>query len=171
MVIRLGIVAFVALGLQLLVIFAPLGPGDLQRRALFVFSYLLLLGFILANLRRPGLVVIGAGLLLNFLAIVSNGGLMPVSPHTLERIDRLPEEASLGEWVSESKNVLLAREDTRLRFLTDSLVWENPARVNAFSVGDVVIAAGLVVTVGDLFLPRLRRIGGPEQSSDYPSFF
>ena len=158
MVIRFGIVALIALGLQLLVIFAPLGPGDLQRRVILVLSYLLLLGFILANLRRPGLVIIGAGLLLNFLAIVSNGGLMPVSPDTLERIDRLPEEASLGNWVPESKNVLLAREDTRLRFLTDALVWENPTRVNAFSVGDVVIAAGLVVTLGELFLPRLKRV-------------
>ena len=156
--------AFIALGLQLLAVYAPLGPSDIPRRVLLVISYLLLLTFALANLRRPGLVIIGAGLLLNFLAIVSNGGLMPVSPDTTERAGA-SEELSLGEWVPRSKDVLLTREDTRLWFLTDILVWKNPA-VKAFSIGDVVIAAGLLVTLGELLLPRPRRVRRPEHPSD-----
>ncbi len=169
-VIRLGPLAFLALVLQLLAIFGPLGSSDIPRRVLLVSSYPLLLVFVLANLRRPGLVIIGAGLLLNFVAIASNGGLMPVSPDVVERIGPPPENISLGEWLPRSKDVLLAREDTRLWFLTDTLVWNNPTPINGFSVGDVVIAAGLVVILGELFLPRIRRVGRPDHSSDYPSF-
>ena len=169
-VIRLGPLAFMGLALQLLAIFGPLGSNDIPRRILLVGSYPLLLVFVLANLRRPGLMLIGVGLLLNFVAIVSNGGLMPVSPDTLERIGQPPEELSLGEWVSGSKDVLLAREDTHLWFLTDTLTWKNPTAISAFSVGDLVIAVGLVVILGELFLPRLRRVRQPEQSSDSPSF-
>ncbi len=169
-VIRLGPLAFLALALQLLAIFGPLGFSDIPRRVLLVSSYPLLLVFVLANLRRPGLMIIGVGLLLNFVAIASNGGLMPVSPDTLERIGRPSEGLALGEWVPQSKDVLLAREDTRLWFLTDTLVWKNPTSINAFSVGDLVIAAGLVITLGELFLPRIRRLGPPDHSSNYPSF-
>jgi hypothetical protein len=42
-----------------------------RRRILFVASYLALFVFVVANLRRPGLVILGAGLALNFLAIVT----------------------------------------------------------------------------------------------------
>ncbi len=165
-VIRLGAVAIFALALQIAAIYAPLGPGDIQRRIMFVVSYLLLVAFVLANLRRPGLLIIGVGLLLNFLAIVTNGGLMPISPANLEKAglgDQLAELSS-GDRVPQSKNVLLAREDTRLWFLTDVLVWKNPTSLSAFSVGDVIIGAGLVITLGELFLPRLQRV-----SRDRPS--
>ena len=158
MVIHFGIVALAALGLQLFVIYAPLGSGDTLRRVVFVFSYLLLAGFVLANLRRPGLLVIGLGLLLNFLAIASNGGFMPVSPDTLERSGQRLTDISVGEWVPHSKDVLLARQDTHLSFLTDTLVLKNPFGLRVFSIGDVIIGAGLVITLGELFLPRVQRV-------------
>jgi len=163
--IRWGPVAFLALGLQLIATFAPLGP-DAVRRVFFVSSYLLLLSFAVANLRRPGLLLMGVGLLLNFLAIVSNGGLMPVTPDTLERVGPPPENVSLGEWVPHTKDVLLERADTRLWLLTDVLAWKNPTRVSAFSIGDVIIAAGLLVTLGELLLPRMRRSSPPAYPSD-----
>ena len=162
--IRFGVVALIALGLQILVIYGPLAPGDALRRVVLVVSYVLLLGFVLANLRRPGLAVIGLGLLLNFLAIVSNGGAMPISPENLERSGLPQEEISLGDWVPNSKAVLLAPEDTNLRFLSDIFVWNNPTGVNAFSIGDVIIGAGLILTLGELFLPRVQRV-----SRDRPS--
>jgi hypothetical protein len=156
--IRLGVVALLAVCLQLTAIYAPLGSDDLPRRVLFVTSYLLLFAFGAANLRRPGLVVMGGGLLLNFIAIIGNGGLMPVTPQTLERTGNLPADARAGEWVHRTKDVLLERSDIHLYFLADRLVWDPIASVfRAFSVGDVVIAGGLVIAVGDLLLPRLRR--------------
>jgi len=155
---RLGAVAIVALGLQLLVIFAGLGTFAEVRRGLFVFSYLLLIVFVLANLRRPGIAVIGVGLALNFLAIVSNGGLMPVTPEALDRVGPAPIDLELGEPVPLTKDVLLAREDTRLWPLTDVLTWENPTNIQLFSVGDLFIGGGLALTLAELLLPRVRRV-------------
>jgi hypothetical protein len=155
--IRLGVVALLALALQLLAIMGPLGSDDLPRRILFVGSYLFLGAFVAANLRRPGIVLIGVGALMNFAAIVANSGLMPVTPETLARTGYEVEGLRLGEWVSGTKNVVLAREDVNLWFFTDRLVWESQRVVRAFSVGDVVIAMGLVVMVAELLLPRVRR--------------
>lgn len=159
----------IALGLQALLIYSEVGQGRILPRALFVLSYLLLFVFVWANRRHLGLLIIGIGLLLNFLAIVTNGGLMPVSPDTLERagLEERMAALKLGEPIPLTKNLLLEREDTRLWFLSDILVWDNPANIRAFSVGDVIIGVGLAVTLANLFLPRPRRTSlGP---SDSPS--
>jgi hypothetical protein len=122
---------------------------------LFVLSYLLLFAFVAANIRRTGIAILGAGLLLNFLVIAANGGLMPVTEETLLKTGSLPDDAVVGEWVPQTKDVLLERDDIRLYFLSDRLVIEALDPIRAFSVGDVVIVIGLVVTMADLLLPRL----------------
>lgn len=137
----------------MLAVLAPLGD-DLPRRVLMIASYILLVAFAVANVRRPGLLIVGIGLLLNFLPVVSNGGLMPITPQTLERTGAVPQGVSPGDWVPDSKDVLLERNDTRLWFLSDRIVVQDLPGFRAFSIGDVVIALGLVVTVGDLFFPR-----------------
>ena len=152
---RLGVVALLALFTQLIAIRAPLGDDDLPRRILFVASYLLLLTFVAANVRRIGIAVIGAGLLLNFAAVLANGGLMAITPETVLKTGTLPGDAVLGEWLPGSKDVLLERSDVHLWFLTDRLTWDaiSPA-FRAFSVGDVIIVVGLVLTLIDLLVPR-----------------
>lgn len=148
--------AFFAVALQLLAIFAPLGD-DIPRRVLFLLSYLILLAFVYLNLRRIGIAIIGAGLVLNFLPIVANGGLMPVTPETLARGD-FPENVEVGEWVPGSKDVLLEREDVRLWALGDRFVLNDfLGGTIAYSFGDIILLAGLVVFLGELFVPRLRR--------------
>jgi hypothetical protein len=168
--IKLGALALIAFGLRALVIYVGSGQIGGWGRALFVLSYLLLFIFVLANRRHLGLAIIGVGLLLNFLPIASNGGLMPVSPETVVRAglaDRL-DELEIGEPVSRTKNILLEEEDTHLRFLSDRLVLDNPADVRAFSIGDVIIAGGLVVTLAQL-LPRPRRsTNSPNRTSPPP---
>jgi len=156
---RLGKWVFVALGLQLLVIYAGLGGAASFRRVLLIVSYLILFVFVGANWRRLGITIIGAGLLLNFLAIAANGGLMPISPETMVRAGLLDRLASLepGDSVPFSKDILLEEGDTHLRFLSDILVLDNPADIQAFSVGDTVIGAGLLVTLAELILPHPRR--------------
>ena len=149
--------ALLALLVQLAAIKAPLGDADDARRALLLYSYLLLLAFVALNLGRPGIAIIGAGLLLNFAAIVANEGLMAITPETILRTGPLPHDAVTGEWVRGSKDILLEREDVRLWFLTDRLVWDPISSViRAFSIGDVVIVAGVIVTLVELFMPRLR---------------
>ena len=150
-------VALLALCLQAIAIRAPLGDADILRRVLFVSSYLLLIVFVGFNLRRPGIALIGVGLLLNFGAIVANGGLMPITPEAVLRTGDLPGDAVVGEWLPGSKDVLLEREDVRLWFLGDRLTWQAISPLlRAFSIGDVAIFAGLLVTLADFFVPRLR---------------
>ncbi len=165
-VIHLGVAALLAVVLQIFAIFLPVGAGAL-RPIIFVLSYLLLIPFVAANLRRPGLVIIGVGLLLNLIPIVANGGLMPVTPESIHRLDQDYRIEGLhdGDAIPNSKNVLQDKDNTRLWFLTDRLVREwGPPVLRIISIGDVVIALGLLVTLGDLFLPRF----GPAQADAPP---
>lgn len=143
--------------MQLGAIFAPLG-ADAPRRILIVCSYLLLLLFVAANRRRPGLVILGLGLFLNLLPIFANGGLMPVTPETLDRAHISRADVQPGDWIRNSKDVLKQREDAHLWFLSDRLVWADLPGFRVFSIGDLFIAGGLLVTLGDLFLPRLKTV-------------
>lgn len=160
---RLGGVALVAVLLQIGAIFAPLGD-DIPRRALFLVSYLLLLLFVYLNLRRIGILIIGIGVVLNFLPIAANGGLMPVTPEVVARGD-FPS-AELGEWVPGTKDVLLEEEDVRLWALGDRFILDVlPMGKLAYSIGDVFIAAGLVVFLVDLLVPRIQRVRPPNRAS------
>ena len=150
---RLAGIVPAALAIQLIAIFADLGSDDLFRRVLFIVSYLLLIVFVFANVRRPSVVLFGFGVLLNFLPIVANGGLMPITPETLLRTGDVPEDARIGEWVEGTKDVLLERADVHLYFFSDRLTSDlSPSR--AFSIGDVVLIGGAMVLLLDLLLPR-----------------
>lgn len=157
--IRAGVLALFALAMQAIAIFAPLGFDDVPKRLLFEISYLLLIFVAIVNLPRPGFLILGVGLLLNFLPIVANGGLMPVTAENLARIDQLDriEGRAEGDAIPRTKNVLKTKENTHFYVLSDRLVFDNPAYVPILSIGDLVIGVGLVVTLGDLFLPRVQR--------------
>jgi len=157
--IRAGVLALFALAMQAVAIFAPLGFDDIPKRLIFELSYVVLIFFAVVNLPRPGFLVIGIGLLLNFLAIVANGGLMPVTAENLARIDQLDriEGRAEGDAIPRTKNVLKTKDDTHFYVLSDRLVIDNPIYVPILSIGDLVIGAGLVITLGDLFLPRVQR--------------
>ncbi len=157
--IHAGVLAIFALAIQASAIFVPLGADGVPKRLLFQLSYLLLIYFVAINRRRIGLLIIGLGLVLNFLPIVANGGLMPVAPEALAEIDQLHRIEGLdeGDAIANTKNLLKERENTRLWTLSDRLVWDNPVFFRVFSIGDVVIGAGLIVTLAELFLPRPRR--------------
>lgn len=162
--IRFGWLVFVALAAQLVVIYA--GPEGDWRRVVYPASFVLLIAFVVVNRRWIGFLIIGAGMLLNFLAVVSNGGLMPVSPASLERAGLEGEIVGLesGDPVPRTKNVLLDEDDTNLRWLSDRLTWGSRRPFPVFSVGDVVVGAGLVVTLAELLWPALHRA-----SRDRPS--
>jgi hypothetical protein len=121
-----------------------------------VSSQVFLLVFAGLNLRQPGFSLLAAGLALNLLVIALNGGLMPISPETIQTLyPHLPADAwEVGQRFGTGKDVVLQMQDTRLWFLSDHL-WlpESIPYRAAFSPGDVLIALGafwLLFTFGGI---------------------
>jgi len=150
-----------ALALQVPLLRAPFGPTleVTGAQVAFLFSHLLLLTFVWLNWRVLGIQIIGIGVLLNLLAILSNGGFMPITPQTLVRINlgSALDQWTLGFHYGRSKDIILLQHDTTLWVLSDILVLPPPFPwPTAFSLGDLLIATGIIVTLqGPVSLPRL----------------
>ena len=136
----------VSLAIQL-VIFPLVGPRPLLPYAtvpLHYLSYALIFAFLAINYRTFPLLAIGVGATLNLLVIAVNGGYMPSSLTALSQAGHHAAAALLAEKGMQG-NVILMSESTRLNPLGD-LFWL-PAwvpRATAFSVGDVILAIGLL---------------------------
>jgi hypothetical protein len=140
----LVVVAFLP---QLIVFGLPISANipDVFARVALISSQVALLVFTWLNRRAPGFWLLGLGLLLNFIVIVANGGLMPISPHLIERY--FPGTAgvtwNIGERMGNTKDIILPIAETRLYWLSDRFVLPDfiPYRV-AFSIGDIFIGVG-----------------------------
>jgi len=119
-----------------IVLFSALGEGVPHQlhAPLHLASYALLILFAAANIRIRALAPLLAGLTANALAIAANGGEMPVSRSALAA-------AGLGS-VGGSN---ISAQAGRLRFLGDvfAVPHELPL-ANVFSVGDILIALGMI---------------------------
>lgn len=123
-----------------IIVVLPGGDTDVHR-AIHIGTYAAGAVFLWANRRIPGMLVLGAGSLLNAVAITANGGVMPASADAV-RAAGMPQLPS-GEFVNSAPVA-----DARLQFLGDVLAipsWVPAAKV--FSVGDVLIAVGAVIVV------------------------
>ena len=129
---------------------------ELFLRVTLSSTFLFVLGVMILNFRLPGMRIMALGVLLNIIVIGSNGGLMPVSPETLDKVspEGYTQTLSLGSPVPNGKDILLERQDTSFWWLSD--IFTSPGFSGswgiAFSVGDMLIAAGLVYFMVSLLI-------------------
>ncbi|MEW6723755.1 MAG: DUF5317 domain-containing protein [Bacillota bacterium] len=143
----------VGLIVQMLPAFAPrLGlPGLVAWGPyLHLLSYLPLAYFLMGNRRKPGIMTIALGMMLNLLPITANGGKMPVSAAALQA-------AGLPDWVEAlaagHATHTLINETTGLAFLGDVLYLPRQYPLAAaISIGDIVLAIGIFVLIQHLML-------------------
>jgi hypothetical protein len=146
--------AFAAIALQVAAFPSgalPWGTSTTVARALWLLSDLLLITMLVLNRRRPGMLVVAAGLASNTTAILANGGLMPVLASALRGAGR--------HYRIHNNSIELVRP--RLAPLVDR--WAAPHWLplgNVFSVGDVLVAVGTVITIACAM-----RIGGDRASA------
>lgn len=111
-----------------------IADASLPGWSLLFVSQLLVLTWVLRNWHLPGMLLIGLGLLLNMVVVAANGA-MPVDPEAIMALGGDPAALEPG------KHTLLTSE-SRLPWLAD--IWALPPLRSIISVGDVVLAAGLV---------------------------
>lgn len=134
---------------QVLAFYLPVTRSNLSVAvvsACLIFSQVGLLLFCLINWRQPGIIILAAGLLLNLLVIVGNGGFMPLSTDTAARLVPAQTFANMkvGSRVSlSSKDILLQPETIIFPWLSDRFIPPDwfPYKF-AFSIGDVFIGLG-----------------------------
>ena len=139
-----------AIGLQILIISVFPDRYEWTHVPLHLASYVFAGWFVWANRALPGMVVIGLGALCNAIAIVANGGVMPASPTALRA-------AGIGTSTDGEFANSTVVEDPNLLFLGDvfSIPDSWPIIDNVFSVGDVLIAIGIVILLHGVCGSRL----------------
>ena len=133
--------AFVAIALQVVAFPSGVLPWETPgwaARALWLTSYALLIALLVRNVHLRGTPIVAAGLVSNLTAILANGGLMPVRESALAAADR--------DYEVHNNSIQLVQP--HLGALIDR--WAVPHWIplgNVFSVGDVLIAVGIVVAI------------------------
>jgi hypothetical protein len=123
--------------------------GDLGP-PIYVASTAAVLAAVVANRAIPGMAVLALGAASNLAAIVANGGYMPADPAAM---------ASLGKADPTTYSNSAVMPDPALAPLTD--IFALPTWVpfaNVFSVGDVLIGIGVVLTI----VLAMRSTGAPD---------
>ena len=142
----------------------PIFGLDLRRVGMLA-SYLLLFAFLVANRRHPGILVWSVGLLMNVVAILANGGFMPVTTEAATRAGLEGRIAGLqsGDVVPATISILLDRSQTHLWFLSDIFSVRSPRKM-VFSIGDILVALGVALTLVQLALNAIRpRVAGAKR--------
>jgi hypothetical protein len=144
--IELFYLAFVLQLVAFPVAFIPWETNDRVATALWLASYGLLVIGAIANRKITGVPVVAAGMLSNVIAVVANGGHMPALPQALR--------AAHKHYSVHFNSAMNAKP--RLPWLVDR--WAVPHWIpfgNVYSVGDAIIAVGVVLLVVAAMQPRL----------------
>lgn len=118
-----------------------------------LLSYILLFFGLFMNLDKYPFWIITAGVLLNFIVIMANGGQMPISKEALISVGLLDNAAAIeqGRIITHT----LINDATKLRFLSDILALPKYyPRPKVYSLGDIFMAAGVFIYVQHLMLGK-----------------
>lgn len=156
---------FGSIAIQLL-IFTPFNGGEplvpMATGALYLISMGLLVIWVVLNRSVSGMVLIGAGVLLNTAAIAANGGYMPVDPLAAAYAGRIERYATDGLPVA--NNSLATAENVRLWLLTDIFPVHGAIPLaNVYSIGDILLTTGI-----SIFCYTVIRGGGQPQPAVVP---
>lgn len=129
-----------------------LGDASATGLALLIASQVLVVAWLIINRQLPGVGLVAIGLALNATVIAANGA-MPVDPDAMRALGLGALEVPPG------KHTLLT-DATRLPWLAD--IFPLPPLRSIISVGDVVLAAGLIPLTHALMTwrPEHERRGG-----------
>ncbi len=137
-----------------LLIFPLTGDGLLPAQAtapLYLLSMALLVWWVWLNRQLPGILLIGAGVVMNLAAIAANGGVMPIDPDAAAYAGKLV----LAESDVALNNSLPSDGDVRLWLLTD--IFPVPAGIplaTVYSLGDVLLTIGISILCARTMLAR-----------------
>lgn len=138
----------------------PWSTPDGVARGLWLLSYAMLIALILQNRHIRGIGVVAAGLVCNLVAIIANGGLMPVTEDALR-------DAGLSYDV---RNNSVSLAEPHLSALVDRFAAPEWLPLgNVFSVGDVLIGVGIVIVIVLAMQPRLLRWVTPASAVGTPA--
>jgi MFS family permease len=149
---RASWIVFIALGFQIL-LFTPAARVlhlPLSESTTHIATYVALIAFVVANLSQPGFLFAAVGCALNAVAIVANGGRMPVTLASWTATGRSAEDLTRHGVYN---NVVLAH-GAHLGWLGD--VFPLPRMVplaNALSIGDLLLLVGVITFAFRASLP------------------
>lgn len=116
-------------------------------------SYILLFTGIYFNWSKFAFKIIFAGVLLNFIVIMANGGHMPVSGEMMVNIGLIENMQAIrdGKIITHA----LIDERTVFKFLGDIFVIGKPyPRPKIFSIGDVIMALGIFIYIQEIMIKK-----------------
>lgn len=149
--------ALILLMLQIAVI--RWSPSELPVRIVLPLTIGLVPLALWPHRHRIGVWVMFVGMLTNFVVILANGGLMPITRSTVTDAIGAERAASYeaGAWISGTKDVLVASGDGHAVALGDSIIVRIGDDGFAASPGDVVVWTGLVVLAAEASIAWQRR--------------
>lgn len=116
-------------------------------------SYISLFCGLYMNLDKYSFWIITAGVLLNFIVIMANGGKMPVSGDALRFAGLYQNLVDIGQGRIVTHTLMNA--STKLRFLGDVLpLPKYYPRPKVYSIGDILLAIGVFIYLQQLMLGK-----------------
>lgn len=138
--------------IQLILIYqVPHSSGP--ARVLFPLTHFAILAVAWRNREQRGMKVFAVGVALNLLAMVANGGFMPVAPEALAHAGFAESAESVLVHARQpvSKGLVLMKHETALWWLSDIIALRVPIQT-IVSIGDVLIAVGVLFFVQEKML-------------------